>query len=56
MLDKQNRIVAYELLFRSGDMLSAQVTDSARATASVIANALNNVGIKQLIGDPGCPS
>ena len=54
ILDKHNRIVAYELLFRSGDMLTAQVTDGMKATASVITNALNNVGIKQLIGDQRC--
>ncbi len=51
ILDRAGKIFGYELLFRNGHRDRAQVTDSIQATASVMVNALNNIGISHLIGD-----
>lgn len=51
ILNRFKKIFGYELLFRKGDLNCAQVTDSMQATASVMVNALNNIGISRLIGD-----
>jgi len=51
ILNRAKKIFGYELLFRSSTIQSANVTDNVRATASVMVNALNNIGITKLIGD-----
>lgn len=51
ILDRNNKIFGYELLFRAGPALSAEFIDSARATARVMVNTLSNIGIQKLIGD-----
>lgn len=51
ILNRLKKIFGYELLFRSGSTNGANVTDNVRATASVMVNALNNIGINRLIGD-----
>ncbi len=51
ILDREQRIFGYELLFRSGQTGAANVLDNAQATASVMVNALNNIGVRNLIGD-----
>jgi c-di-GMP-related signal transduction protein len=51
ILDKDQRIFAYELLFRSGQTEEANVVDNIQATATVMVNALNNMGVKRLIGE-----
>ena len=52
ILDKDQSLVAYELLFRkktdSGVM--ASIVDDMTATAQVLDNTLNNVGVDKLIG------
>lgn len=51
ILDRQQAISGYELLFRSGQTPDTDVVDNVRATASVMVNALSNMGIKWLIGE-----
>lgn len=48
ILDRNGDIVAYELLFRSGSSNHAAVTDNTLATASVLSNALNSIGLNRL--------
>jgi len=52
ILDRDQRLVAYELLFRNGSRNAAEVTDGVRATATVIANAFSELGIEAALG--GC--
>ncbi len=52
ILDREQRLVAYELLFRNGSRNAAEVTDGVRATATVIANAFSELGIEAALG--GC--
>lgn len=51
ILNRARKIFGYELLFRSGRTNAAGVTDNVHATASVMVNTLNNIGISRLIGD-----
>jgi c-di-GMP-related signal transduction protein len=51
ILDRQQAISGYELLFRNGQTASADVVDDVQATASVMVNALSNMGVKRLIGE-----
>lgn len=51
ILDRDEQICAYELLFRSADSLNtAHVSDASQATASVILNTLAGFGIQQILG------
>ena len=50
ILDREQRIVAYELLFRSGDTAAAGVTDDMQATASVIHHAFSEMGVQTVLG------
>jgi EAL and modified HD-GYP domain-containing signal transduction protein len=50
ILNRSQRLVAYELLFRHADTDAADVTDNATATASVIAHA-SELGMEQVVGD-----
>jgi EAL and modified HD-GYP domain-containing signal transduction protein len=50
ILNRSQRLVAYELLFRHADADSARITDDASATASVIAHA-SELGMEQVVGD-----
>lgn len=51
ILNRARKIFGYELLFRNGRVGGAYVIDNVHATASVMVNALNNIGISRLIGD-----
>lgn len=51
ILNRVKKTFGYELLFRRGNTSGADVTDNMQATASVMVNALNNIGIGKLIGD-----
>jgi EAL and modified HD-GYP domain-containing signal transduction protein len=51
IINRNKRIFGYELLFRSSMVSDAKVLNNIKATASVIVNALNNVGLKRLIGE-----
>lgn len=50
ILDRNEGLVAYELLFRSAGAESAAVEDASYATASVIVNALTGFGIEDILG------
>ncbi len=51
ILDRKEKIFGYELLFRSGQGPRPDISSNAKATASVMVNTLNNIGVKKLIGD-----
>ena len=51
ILDREQRLFAYELLFRNGTRNAAEVTDGVQATATVIANAFTELGVEAALGD-----
>lgn len=52
ILDRQQKIVAYELLFRHHrDATTAQITDEHDASATVLASTLCDIGAKWVLGD-----
>ena len=51
ILDQDQRTFAYELLFRSGATGGAVISDATQATARVLVNALNSMGISKLVGN-----
>jgi EAL and modified HD-GYP domain-containing signal transduction protein len=51
IISRNKKIFGYELLFRNSMISDADVMNNIKATASVIVNALNNIGLKRLIGD-----
>ena len=50
ILDRNQQLVAYELLFRSGAQNSATIIDDLSATASVISHAFADLGVEQALG------
>lgn len=50
IVNRKGELVAYELLFRSGQQNHAQVTDDFLATAHVIQNAFTQIGLKEVLG------
>lgn len=54
ILDLNQRVVAYELLFRSGRANHAGVIDPMLATAQVISYAFGELGIGAALGRSGC--
>jgi len=50
ILNRSQEIVAYELLFRSAGMLTADVSDASHATANVIINTLTGFGLEDILG------
>ena len=50
ILNRSQRLVAYELLYRNAEVHEAYVTDGTHATASVIAHA-SELGMEQVVGD-----
>lgn len=50
ILNRSQRLVAYELLYRNAEVHEARVTDGTHATASVIAHA-SELGMEQVVGD-----
>ena len=50
ILDRAHKLVAYELLFRSGRRNAAEVDDELGATASVITRAFVDLGIEAALG------
>jgi len=51
ILDKQQKIFGYELLFRDTSKNYAQIKDHDQATATVIAHTLHNLGFNRLVGE-----
>jgi EAL and modified HD-GYP domain-containing signal transduction protein len=50
ILNKNGEIFAYEILYRSSMKNQANFTDDLFATAQVLANTLNNFGLKKITG------
>jgi EAL and modified HD-GYP domain-containing signal transduction protein len=50
ILNRSQRLVAYELLYRNADSHDVEVTDGAAATASVIAHA-SELGMQKVVGE-----
>lgn len=50
ILNRNQRLVAYELLYRNAECDGAEFTDGTAATASVIAHA-SELGMEQVVGD-----
>lgn len=50
ILDRDQQLAAYELLFRNGQRNAAEVTDGVQATATVIANAFAELGVEEALG------
>lgn len=50
ILDRDQQLIAYELLFRTGTRNVAEFTDGVQATATVIANAFSELGVEAALG------
>ena len=50
ILDRDQRMFAYELLFRSGRQNFAQVSDDTTATATVLSHAITELGLEAALG------
>jgi EAL and modified HD-GYP domain-containing signal transduction protein len=50
ILDREEQIAAYELLFRTGPLHGARVEDDLFATAAVINHAFTELGLEQVLG------
>ena len=51
ILDLQQSVVGYEMLFRQINASQANVIDDTAATADVITNLFSNIGLEQVIGN-----
>lgn len=51
ILDRQQNLVAYELLFRPCVVDSVQVSDDLNASANVLVNAYGQLGIQRVLGN-----
>ncbi|UCV22075.1 EAL and HDOD domain-containing protein [Ferribacterium limneticum] len=51
ILDRNQQLFAYELLFRSGSRNFADITCGVQATATVIANAFTELGVEAALGE-----
>jgi len=54
ILDRQQRIVAYELLYRSSSVDRANIVDSMEASSRVITYAFSDLGIGAALGRSDC--
>jgi len=54
ILDKRQRLVAYELLFRSGELNTAHFLDNTQATAQVINYVFNHLEIGEALAGYEC--
>ena len=50
IFDRRQNLVAYELLYRSGAVDEAHVTDNAAATSEVIRRSFKRIGINTVLG------
>jgi len=50
ILDREQQLYAYELLFRRGTQNSAEVTDDLAATATVLSHAFTELGLEAALG------
>lgn len=50
LLDRELRLVGYELLFRNGAVDAAVVVDNEAATATVLLNSITEIGFDRVVG------
>ncbi len=50
ILDRNERLVGYELLFRASPVNASNVSDDVHATASVISHAFGQIGVSAVLG------
>jgi c-di-GMP phosphodiesterase len=50
IFDRGQRVVGYEILFRAEDPEEARVLDAESATATVVLNALTEIGLERIVG------
>jgi c-di-GMP phosphodiesterase len=50
IFDREKRVTGYEILFRAGDSDQARVLDAEAATATVVLNALTEIGVERIVG------
>lgn len=50
ILDREQKLIGYELLFRAADVSAANVTDYSQASASVILNSITHFGLQEVLG------
>jgi c-di-GMP phosphodiesterase len=50
IFDRGQRVVGYEILFRAEDRNQARVLDAETATATVVLNALTEIGLERIVG------
>jgi EAL and modified HD-GYP domain-containing signal transduction protein len=50
IFDRGQRVVGYEILFRAEDRGEARVLDAESATATVVLNALTEIGLERIVG------
>ena len=53
IFDRKQQVVGYELLFREGTTNATSVLDHEAATASVVLNALTEIGLRRIVGARG---
>jgi EAL and modified HD-GYP domain-containing signal transduction protein len=51
ILDRNQSIVAYELLFRSANTQKMEILDDMSATSQVLLNTINSIGINHVLGE-----
>jgi len=49
IVDRRQKLIAFELLFRAGHTATGMVNDDMRATASVIANSFGEIGLDKVL-------
>ena len=54
VVDRNQDLIGFELLFRDGPLLPARVTDNAEATATVVAHAFSELGLGDAMGAMSC--
>lgn len=50
IFDRGQRVAGYEILFRAGDHGQARLPDAESATATVVLNALTEIGLERIVG------
>ncbi len=50
ILDRNQELIGYELLFRDGDRNAADFSDGRKATAQVIFNTFMDIGLENIVG------
>jgi EAL and modified HD-GYP domain-containing signal transduction protein len=50
IFDRDQRVYGYELLFRNGQVDSAQIVDGDQATAQTLVNGIMDFGLEQIVG------